>query len=181
MKPIPAFIKPPYNPMKKKTKHETFKCLPFNLTDKLLLTILGLKIIIVITKIIIIDKILLNISKDQNKISPCINDLEPQSFNSEIYIRYGQLDSDQLIHGLGRKICLKPNNKYRDQIIDFDKENTFMEEGEFKHDFLDGTFGRRMYFNSNTTIGWFTKSNDKTLLHGYGKDIRSEEGHFEEG
>ena len=42
--------------MKKKTKQEIFKCFPLSLTDKFLLTILGLKIIMVITKIIIIDK-----------------------------------------------------------------------------------------------------------------------------
>ena len=43
--------------MKKKTRHEILRCFPVNLTERFLLTMRGLNIIIVITIIIIIDKI----------------------------------------------------------------------------------------------------------------------------
>ena len=53
-----------------------------------------------------------------------------------------------------------------------------MDEGEFVNDHLRGTFGRRIYLNGSTQIGWFSKRGDK--LHGYGKDS-SNEGYYEEG
>ena len=64
--------------------------------------------------------------------------------SDQIYIRYGQLNSQDFIDGLGRKISLKPIY-YRDTIIDFDENNTFIEEGELHNDELNNTFGRRVF------------------------------------
>ena len=46
--------------------------------------------------------------------------------------------------------------------------NTYVEDGEFNNDSLDGTFGRRIYLNGSYKLGWF-KHGGKTL-HGYGID-----------
>jgi len=53
-----------------------------------------------------------------------------------------------------------------------------MEEGEFNEGNLDNTFGRRIYMNGTTKVGWFRTDGD--TLHGYGKDGK-DEGCFEAG
>ena len=61
--------------MKKKTRHEILRCFPVNLTERFLLTMRGLNIIIVMTIIIIIDKILLNISSLMNSLKQILYEL----------------------------------------------------------------------------------------------------------
>ena len=57
---------------------------------------------------------------------------------------------------------------------------TYIEEGEFKNDELDCTFGRRIYINGNTSCGYYLRSGE--TLHGYGIDSQTgKEGLFEEG
>ena len=53
MNPIPAFTNPPYIPMKKKTKHDTTKFFPLNLSFKSPFNIFGLNSINIITEYII--------------------------------------------------------------------------------------------------------------------------------
>ena len=65
-----------------------------------------------------------------------------------VSIRYGQLQHLNGIYGLGRKITLVPQFHFSD-IIDFHQAQTCIEEGEFKKDKLDATFGRRIYMNGN--------------------------------
>ena len=75
---------------------------------------------------------------------------------------------------MGRKILLSP--KYHGSgsaIIDFE-EKTLFEEGQFINDKLDGTFGRRIYFNGKIEFGWFMGQDSK--LHGYGKDTANISG-----
>jgi len=72
----------------------------------------------------------------------------------KIYIRCGQLNSENRIIGLGRKIVLNPIY-YRDQIINLSEEKSYIEEGELKNDKLDGTFGRRISFKGSSNFGWF--------------------------
>jgi len=65
-------------------------------------------------------------------------------------------------------------------VIDFTSETTYIEEGEFKNDELDCTFGRRIYIQGNTSYGYFLGSG--STLHGFGKDGKiGKEGHYETG
>ena len=97
---------------------------------------------------------LLIISRDNYKaINPLKEHLDKYS-KEEIYIRYGQLTSDNKICGIGRKISLSPKY-YRSEIIDLIEDKTYIEEGQFKNDKLDGTFGRRIYIKGTTHFGWF--------------------------
>ena len=90
----------------------------------------------------------------QNQIIPAIYHKKKVD-NYEIYIRHGQLTEQKLIDGVGRKITLKPFNYIGDTIVDYVADETFIEEGEFFNDQLDGTFGRRLYMNGNYKFGWF--------------------------
>ena len=51
-------------------------------------------------------------------------------------------------------------------IIGFKESVSYMEEGEFSHDELDGTFGRRITMTGKSQTGWFM--GDGRFLHGYG-------------
>ena len=46
--------------------------------------------------------------------------------------------------GIGRKIRLKIRDMNDDIIIDYDDDDSYIEEGEFLNDDLNGTFGRRI-------------------------------------
>ena len=59
MNPIPALTNPPYIPMRKKTKHDTTKFFPLNLSFKFPIDIFGPVNINKITIIIITESILL--------------------------------------------------------------------------------------------------------------------------
>jgi len=61
---------------------------------------------------------------------------------------------------------------HKKQIIGFENESTFVEEGEFKGDELNGTFGRRIYMNGNYFYGYFLEKGNN--LHGYGKDYNAD-------
>jgi len=43
---------------------------------------------------------------------------------------------------------------------------SYIDEGQFKCDKFDYTFGRRMYISGNYRLGWLKDGS----LHGYGKD-----------
>jgi len=90
---------------------------------------------------------------EDNTIIPLKNHLDKVS-DDEIYIRYGQLNSKNKIIGIGRKISIKPKY-YASAINDFVEEKTYIEEGEFKNDTLNGTFGRRIEIKGTTRVGWF--------------------------
>ena len=100
--------------------------------------------------------------------------------NQTIYIRQGQLNSDQKLHGIGAKITLKPKY-FNSKIYSFVENDSFIEQGEFKNDEFDLTFGRRIYIKGTTRLGWFIEDGSK--LHGYGIDIESKKpaGLFENG
>ena len=51
---------------------------------------------------------------------------------------------------------------------------TYLEEGEFKNDLLDSTFGRKIQLNGHIRIGWFIEDKE-IILHGYGKDSKTQE------
>ena len=57
-------------------------------------------------------------------------------------------------------------------MIDFDENDTYIEEGEFKNDQLNGTFGRRVSIKGKLRIGWFQDCGEK--LHGYGQDTKTD-------
>ena len=99
--------------------------------------------------------------------------------NNQIYIRYGQLNEDGKLHGVGRKISLKPIYFSQSQFIsDFDKDKTYIEEGELNMDELNGTFGRKVEFNGDVKLGWFLEG---SKLHGYGVRGKDEKGHYVNG
>ena len=50
-------------------------------------------------------------------------------------------------------------------------DGTYIEEGQFNLDQLDGTFGRRVNLNGSYKFGWF-KGNG-TKLHGFGMNMTS--------
>ena len=90
---------------------------------------------------------------EDNAISPLKDHFDKVS-TEEIYIRYGQLTSENKINGIGRKVRLSP--RYTDDyIVGFYEENTYFEEGEFKKDTLHENFGRRIEIKGTTRIGWF--------------------------
>lgn len=72
---------------------------------------------------------------------------------------------------MGRKITLKPIwiKAGSDDIKGFDDLTSYFEEGHFNNDQLDCTFGRRIYGDGNTKLGWFQGSGYK--LHGFGKSM----------
>ena len=107
---------------------------------------------------------------EEKEIIPYSSHLDKIS-DEEIYIRCGQLDSNNKLDGIGRKITLRPIY-YRKCVTDFTSETTYIEEGEFKNDELDCTFGRRIHMrDGSNVIGWFNGSGN--YLHGYGKDVKS--------
>ena len=63
-----------------------------------------------------------------------VNEIIPYKFNFDesnrdyVYIKCGQLNSDNKIIGIGRKIRLNPKY-YNDIIVDFYDSETFIEEG----------------------------------------------------
>ena len=93
------------------------------------------------------DGIIVMKRNSQNQIIPYANHMDNLSSN-EIYIRYGQLNSDQHIHGIGRKICLFPKDN-KESIREFREDLTYIDEGEFLDDDLNGTFGRRIYMHKD--------------------------------
>jgi len=102
----------------------------------------------------------------------------PQS--NKIYIRYGQLNSKNKLDGVGVKITLVPKYVTGSETINGFLDTSYIEEGQFKNDQLDGTFGRRLYMNKTYKLGWF-KSNGDTL-HGFGIDSTTgSQGLFEKG
>jgi len=90
---------------------------------------------------------------EDSAIIPLKNHVDKVS-KEEIYIRSGQLNAKNKILGIGRKILLKPTY-YASKINSFIEENTYIEEGEFKNDALNSTFGRRIEMKGTTRIGWF--------------------------
>jgi len=99
--------------------------------------------------------------------------------NEEIYIRYGQLDSNNKINGIGTKITLRPKY-YSGKIFEFIENGTFIEQGEFNNDELDRTFGRKILIKGTAKFGWFVSGSN---LHGFGLDteLRKPAGLFENG
>ena len=90
--------------------------------------------------------------------------------------------------GLGRKIKLSTKisqlDKHSSSTVNMKliEEHTYFEEGEFKNDQLDDTFGRVVKLNGTYRIGWFQGNCD--FLHGYGLKVDSKskiEGLFERG
>ena len=71
--------------------------------------------------------------------------------------------------------------KYQNQDeepIGFKENGSYIEEGQFWNDEMNGTFGRKIYYQGTTKIGWFLCNE----LNGYGKDLKkSSEGYFEMG
>ena len=67
-------------------------------------------------------------------------------------IRHGQINRYNQLHGLGRKITLKPifTGKYKEDINfikGFKEELTYFEEGNFIYDEMNFSFGRRILMN----------------------------------
>ena len=78
---------------------------------------------------------------------------------------------------------LKPKRDGK-KIFSFDEDSTYIEEGQFRDDILDGTFGRRFKYTGAYQIGWFSGGD----LHGYGREVKlveernlKLEGLFEKG
>lgn len=71
------------------------------------------------------------------------------------YLRIGQIDTVDTLDGIGRKITLLPLGYHQSKIVDFKADYSYVEEGEFAKDFLNSTFGRKIYFNGKYIIGWF--------------------------
>ena len=61
----------------------------------------------------------------------------------------------------------------------FHNETSYIVDGQFIKDELNGTFARKIFFNADTQIGFFIKQ-DGEKLHGYGKDTK-QKGLFEGG
>ena len=77
-----------------------------------------------------LDEGLIIVKRDQSmSIIPSKRHIEKIS-KEQICIRYGQLNSENKIDGLGRKITVVPKFSGL-AIIEIDEENTFIEEGEF--------------------------------------------------
>ena len=104
--------------------------------------------------------------------------------NDGINIKQGQLNQYNQLHGLGRKITLRPifNGKCKEInfIKGFKEELTYFEEGNFIYDEMNFSFGRRILMNGFSQLGWFQNNGER--LHGYGrKSSNNLTGLFESG
>lgn len=79
------------------------------------------------------------------------------------------------LNGLGRKIKLQPLPNKDNIIVGIDDANTYMQEGQFANDLLEG-FGRRVYASGESYLGWLTLSH----LNGYA-ELRKTNGVLERG
>jgi len=76
----------------------------------------------------LLDKGLIILSRDNDNVIVPFKDHFDKVSTEEIYFRCGQLNSENKINGLGRKIRLTP--KYTDEyIVDFHEETTYLIEG----------------------------------------------------
>ena len=86
------------------------------------------------------------LAKDGYTIVPLKKNVNKKS-KEVIYIRYGQLDCENKMYGIGRKIMLEPEYFGSTDIIKEFNSSSFVMEGEFKFDDFDNTFGRKIYMS----------------------------------